>query len=79
MTASEATYAVVINGPVSEGKRDLTGMGVGLDGIIVTNGTPCDNEVSIQVTCNISSAIIIIVLEESVYSGKFCIVQIWLF
>ena len=46
VTASDATYVVVMNGSASESDRDLTGMDVGLDGIIVTNGTPCNSDVS---------------------------------
>lgn len=46
VTASDATYVVVMNGSALESDRNLTDMNVGLNGIIVTNGTPCNNDVS---------------------------------
>ena len=46
VTASEKTYVIVMNGSATEENRNLTGEGKGLDGIIVTNGTPCDNQVT---------------------------------
>ena len=46
MTASTPTYVVVMNGSADAAARNLTGLNKGLDGIIVTNGTPCDVNVS---------------------------------
>ena len=45
VTASDPTYVVVMNGSLPESSRNLSG--VGLDGIIVTNGTPCMTTVSL--------------------------------
>ena len=64
MTASDATYVVVMNGSALESERNLTGMNVDLEGVIVTNGTPCNNEVNIQAMYKISSATV-----ELLYNG----------
>ena len=46
VTASEPTYVIVMNGSALDEDRNLTGQGKGLDGDPVTNGTPCDTNVS---------------------------------
>ena len=46
MTASNPTYVIVMNGSIAEGDRLFVVTNDNPDGVNVTNGTPCDIEVS---------------------------------